>query len=195
MEKFLFILEAILCLIVFVIVVTPRLIDYVYKRNQLKLVKKGYKWLFKTYTKCHKLDDATEIVLVELCETSPLHREMLLVYNYSLGRQAAAKFVEIFYKKVELWDFFKEFLSKKGRYEIDALIKNEIQIISCSIMVRICESHTVRKMSIGTAKLTGSLVHEINKGINTATYMFSDSVGNLIGASYHDSEKSLLKRN
>jgi len=125
MENFLFILAIITSVIVayFVIVAIPRLFDYVYWRNQLKLVKKGFMYPFKAYTEHRKLNDETEIMLVELSETSPTHREMLLVYKFSLCKQAAEKFVEIFYKKVELWNFFREFLSEKGWYEIDTLIK------------------------------------------------------------------------
>lgn len=171
MEKFLFILEAILCLIVFVIVVTPRLIDYVYKRDQLKLVKKGYLRPFKAYTKCHKLDDATEIVLVELSEISSLHREMLLVYNYSLGRQAAAKFVEIFYKKVELWDFFKEFLSKKGRYEIDALIKNGDKVSQAFIIEWIEQGGTLSDNQITALSDSENLRYIFKKYCETYPFL------------------------
>lgn len=105
------------------VVTISNLLENIYKKNQLEYVEKGYKWWFKWFTivRHRILDDETEVRLVELGETSPVHREMLMLYKAHLCNHAAEIYVDIFLKP----ETYKLFKSRRARFhdELDILIK------------------------------------------------------------------------
>lgn len=108
-------------------VAIPNTLEKIYMMNQLKYVEKirfpRYKRWFKWYINVRRrsLNNKTEVRLVELSETSQAHREMLMLYDANLYRQAAEKYVKIFLKP-ETYELFK---SREVRFyhELDVVIK------------------------------------------------------------------------
>ena len=107
----------------FFIVIICNLLENIYKKNQVKYVEKGYERRFKWFICVRRriLNDETEVRLVELSETSPVHREMLMLYEAQLSYHAAEIYVGLFLKP-ETYELFK---SREVRFyhELDVVIK------------------------------------------------------------------------
>lgn len=126
MENYLLILLLASVLGVIIGTYLPRLIDYIYEKNQIKFVKRGYRPFLKTYPKNRKLEDETEVLLVKLAETSPLHMETLILYRFSLCKQAAEEFAKIFLNS-EGYSLFINYLDKSIAPDsvVDVLIRSQ----------------------------------------------------------------------
>ena len=94
---------------------------YLIEKNEMKVVKKGYKRLLSWYWYLSgtRLSDAAQVELVKLAGTSKVHKDILLKYNDSLCYDASILLVE----NDDLSEILEEFLSYREGDIQSALIK------------------------------------------------------------------------